>query len=152
MSRQTRDGAAETVSRDQILRHERGQRNIHFPCSANHEQGWQPYPVDPFSCYMCDHTLNDTAVYYSNSIYNIIRLYLSCLYSSNSDNAAILSHLYYNIISSVSVLNSITTSSILRCIYIYQVYIIYAKCSNPIFFLIIGLLGETILNTVLHVL
>ena len=22
-----------------------------FPCSANHEQDWQPYPVDPFSCY-----------------------------------------------------------------------------------------------------
>ena len=56
MSRLTRDGTAETVSRDQILRHERGQRNIHFPCSADHEQDWQPYPVDPYSCYMCDYT------------------------------------------------------------------------------------------------
>ena len=21
-------------------------------CSADHEQDWQPYPVDPYSCYM----------------------------------------------------------------------------------------------------
>ena len=35
------------VSRDQILGHVRGQGNIHFPCSADHEQDWQPYPVDP---------------------------------------------------------------------------------------------------------
>ena len=36
-----RDGTAESVSRDQILRRERGQGNIHFPCSAYHEQDWQ---------------------------------------------------------------------------------------------------------------
>ena len=54
MSRLTRDGTAEAVSRDQILRHERGQENIDFSCSADHEQDWQPYPVDPYSCYMCD--------------------------------------------------------------------------------------------------
>ena len=52
MSRVTRDGTAEPASRDQILRRERGQRNIHFPCSAHHVQDWQPYPVDPYSCYM----------------------------------------------------------------------------------------------------
>ena len=56
MSRLTRDGTAETVSRDQILRHERGQGNINFRCSADHKQDWQPYPVDPYFCYMCDHT------------------------------------------------------------------------------------------------
>ena len=56
MSRLTRDEIAEPVSRDQILRHERGQGNIHFSCSADHVQDWQPYPVDPYSCYMCDHT------------------------------------------------------------------------------------------------
>ena len=55
MSRLTRDGTAETVSRDHILRHERGQGNIFFPCLADHEQDWQPYPVDPYSCYMCHH-------------------------------------------------------------------------------------------------
>ena len=55
MSRLTRDGTAEPVSRDQILRHARGQGNIHFPCSADHEQDWQPYPVDPNSAIaLCD--------------------------------------------------------------------------------------------------
>ena len=47
MSRLTRDGTSEPISRDQILRRERGQRKIHFPCSADHQQDWQPYPVDP---------------------------------------------------------------------------------------------------------
>ena len=56
MSRLTRDGTAEPVSRDQILRHARGQGNIHFPCSADHEQDWQPYPVDPYSAICHDHT------------------------------------------------------------------------------------------------
>ena len=56
MSTLTRDGTVELVSRDQILRHERGQGNIHFSCSADHVQDWQPYPVGPYSCYMCDHT------------------------------------------------------------------------------------------------
>ena len=60
MSRLTRDGTPETVSRDQILRHERGQGNINFPCSADHEQDWQPYAVDPYSCYICDDTVNQT--------------------------------------------------------------------------------------------
>ena len=56
MSRLTRDGTAEPVLRDQILRRERGQGNIHFPCSADHEQDWQPYPVDPFYAICDDHT------------------------------------------------------------------------------------------------
>ena len=55
MSRLTRDGAAEPVSRGQILRHAaRGQGNIHFDCSADHEQDWQPYPVDPYSAIIRD--------------------------------------------------------------------------------------------------
>ena len=46
MSKLTRDGTAEPVSRDQILRRERGQRIIYFPCSAaDHEQDWPPCPV-----------------------------------------------------------------------------------------------------------
>ena len=56
MSRLTRDGTAETVARDQILRRERGQGKVHFPCSADHVQDWQFYTVDPYTCYMCDHT------------------------------------------------------------------------------------------------
>ena len=55
MSRLVRDGTAESVSRDQILRHERGQGKIHFSYLADHMQDWQPYPVDPYSCYICDH-------------------------------------------------------------------------------------------------
>ena len=38
MSRLTRDGTVEPVSRDQILRREREQGNIHFLCSADHVQ------------------------------------------------------------------------------------------------------------------
>ena len=49
MSRLMRDGTAEPVSRDQIFKHERWQENIYFPCSADHEQDWQPYSVDPYS-------------------------------------------------------------------------------------------------------
>ena len=56
MSRLTRDGTAEPVSRDQILRHARGQKNIHVPCLADHEKDWQPYPVDPYSAICDDHT------------------------------------------------------------------------------------------------
>ena len=63
MSRLTRDGTAETVSRDQNLRHGRGQGNIHFPCSADHEQDWQLYPVDPYSVICDDHTYIDTYIH-----------------------------------------------------------------------------------------
>ena len=55
MSRLARDGTAEPVSRDQILRHARGHGNVYFPCSADHEQDWQPYPVDPYSAICDDH-------------------------------------------------------------------------------------------------
>ena len=51
-----RDRTAESVSRDRILRRERRQGNIRFPCSADHEQHWQPYPVDPYSAICDDHT------------------------------------------------------------------------------------------------
>ena len=30
--------------------------NYSFPCSADHEQDWQPYPVDPYFCICDDHT------------------------------------------------------------------------------------------------
>ena len=56
MGRLTRDETAEPVSRDQILRHARGQGNIHFLCSADHEEDWQPYLVDPYSAICDDHT------------------------------------------------------------------------------------------------
>ena len=49
MIRLTQDGTAKPVSRDQILRRERGQGNIHSLCSSDHEQVWQFYPVGPYS-------------------------------------------------------------------------------------------------------
>ena len=67
MSRLTRDGTAEPVPRDQILRHERGLGNTHFPCSADHEQDWQPLPVDPYSALCDDHTY--TATMHTHVIY-----------------------------------------------------------------------------------
>ena len=36
------------------LRCERGQGHIHFSCTADHEQDWQPYPIDPYSAIVCD--------------------------------------------------------------------------------------------------
>ena len=86
VGRLTRDGTAEPVSRDQILRREqRGQGNIDFSCSADHVQYyWQPYPVDPYPCYMCDNTYN---IYLSFKInvyrilyMNIFYLFLSLVY------------------------------------------------------------------------
>ena len=64
MGRVARDGTAEPVSQDQILRRERGNGNIvRFPCSADHKQDWQPYPVDLYSAIIYDdntytHTLS----------------------------------------------------------------------------------------------
>ena len=55
-SRLKRDRTAEPVSQDQFLRRERGQENLHFSCSADHEQDWQPHPVDPYSAICDDHT------------------------------------------------------------------------------------------------
>ena len=64
-----RDGTAGPVSRDQILRRERGQGNIYFPCSADPAQDWQPHPVDPYSATSNDdtyirraYTLNRTVI------------------------------------------------------------------------------------------
>ena len=54
MSRLPRDGTAGLVSRDQILRHVRGQGNVRFFYSSDHEPDWQPYPVDPYSAVVCD--------------------------------------------------------------------------------------------------
>ena len=67
MSRVTRDGTAEPVSRDQILRHVRAQGKIDFPCSADHEQDLQPYPVDSYSAICGDHTCLSSAEKHSTT-------------------------------------------------------------------------------------
>ena len=52
----TRDGMAESVSRDQNVRRERGQGMlIHSPSSADNERDWQPYTVHPYSAKSDDH-------------------------------------------------------------------------------------------------
>ena len=56
MTRLALDGTAEPVSRNQIIRREQTQEIIYSPCSADHEQGGQPYPFDPHSAINDDHT------------------------------------------------------------------------------------------------
>ena len=70
MSRLTRDGAAEPVSRDPISRARTGTGEYYFPCSADSEQDWQPYAVDPYSA-ICDyHTYIHT---YTHTYIRLIR-------------------------------------------------------------------------------
>ena len=55
MSRLTREGTAEPVSRKTKflgLNEDSEILGIFFPFSANDEQDWQPHPVDPYSSYM----------------------------------------------------------------------------------------------------
>ena len=42
-----------------------GDRGITFPCSADHEQDWQPCPVDPYSAICDDHTYIHTYIHTS---------------------------------------------------------------------------------------
>ena len=63
MSRLAWDGTAEPVTRGQILRRERGQENDHYPCSVDHGQDWQPYPVDPYSAICDDYTYIHTYIH-----------------------------------------------------------------------------------------
>ena len=69
MSRLTRDGTAETLLQDQMLRRERGQGIVHFLCSADYEQDWQPYPIDPYTNVICDdHTYIHTYIHIQGSL------------------------------------------------------------------------------------
>ena len=75
------DGTAEPVSRRQIFRCEqRGQGSVHFSCSADHVQDWQPCPVDPYPSLlhiyvMAIHTKTSYATLYKECrrpiVYNI---------------------------------------------------------------------------------
>ena len=84
----TRDGTSEPVSRDQILRRERGPGNIHFLCSADdHEQDWQPYPVDPYSAICDDHIIGmlcvNSIITTSSVMYVDMYVYCINLYQSS---------------------------------------------------------------------
>ena len=93
MSRLTRDGTAEPVSRDQILRRERGHGNIHFPCSADHVQDWQPYLFDP-SCYMCDHTYIHTYIYTYIHTFTCIHKYIHTYTDDARHDVCMVTHMY----------------------------------------------------------
>ena len=58
-----RDGR--TCLARQILRHEQGQGNVHFPYLADHKQDLQPYPVDPYYVISYDHTYILYVIVYS---------------------------------------------------------------------------------------
>ena len=73
MSGLTRGGTVESVSRDQVLRRERVQRKYYFSCSADHEQNWQPYPVDLHSAESADHNSDVTATATSHTAYYFFR-------------------------------------------------------------------------------
>ena len=62
--RLTWSGTIEPVSWDQILRHERGQGE-NYPRSADHEEYWQPYPIDPYSTESADHALFESSKHIS---------------------------------------------------------------------------------------
>ena len=73
MSRLTRGGRAESVARDQVLRRERGQGTFNFPCSADQEQDWQPYPVNVYSI-TCDyHTFIVGAIFILLTVWCYVR-------------------------------------------------------------------------------
>ena len=101
MSRLTRDGTAETVSRDQILRRERGQGNIHSLCPADHEQVWLSYPVNPYSADF----IYILCLYIKQYRYNVCIIY-------TINNAAVKSihvlcvHSYHDTASSAALLSS----------------------------------------------
>ena len=59
MSRLTRDGTAEPVSRDQILRNARGQGNIIFPVQLTTSR----IGLDPYSAICDDHTYIHTCIH-----------------------------------------------------------------------------------------
>ena len=60
-----------------ILRREQGQEIIIFPCSADHEQDWQPYPVDPYV--MTTHNAPFTA--------SLLRKRQSCMYGPHTEQS-----------------------------------------------------------------
>ena len=42
---------------------------MHFPCTDDHEQDWQPYPIDPYSAICDDHTYK-----YMRVLYNVLHI------------------------------------------------------------------------------
>ena len=52
---------------------------IIFPCSADYVQDWRPYPVDPYSCYICDHTYIHTTGCHNPALASSAAIHLAML-------------------------------------------------------------------------
>ena len=75
MSRLTRDGTTEPVSRDQILRRVRGPNNISFSLFSRPRAGLTTFTVNSYSAICDDHTYIHTVIHTFSTDY-IDRLYL----------------------------------------------------------------------------
>ena len=73
MSRLTRDGTAEPVSRDQILRRERGQGNVHFPVQLTTSRILATLPGWSILCYICDDHIFRIFCLFVSSVYRNLR-------------------------------------------------------------------------------
>ena len=88
MSRRTRDGTAKPVSRDQILRRERGHGKYHIPCSADHVQDWH-------SCrLMFSSLLNVMAIhktfFFKHTYINTVSQYTYCILEKNQETPVLM--------------------------------------------------------------
>ena len=80
MNRLTRDGTAEPVSRDQIsgMHGDRGMFIFPVQLTTSRIIGNLTYPVDPYSCYMCDHyvcMVTHIARVWINRVYRVTQLH-----------------------------------------------------------------------------
>ena len=91
MGRTEFHGTVKPETRDHVLRCERGQRNIHSLCSADHEQVWQLYLVDPYSGkYAYIHTV---------PIHTAVPIYICIMYHEYSSTYVLSVHSYYDTVS-----------------------------------------------------
>ena len=85
MSKLTRDGTAEPVSRDQILWRERERRNIIFSVQLTTELDWQLYPFGPYSAKSANYTHVRCSFFaYKTNIQQIYYTNTSAVYSNTT--------------------------------------------------------------------
>ena len=82
MSRLTRDGTTELVLRD-IFSGRTGTRIFSFSCSADHEQEWQPYPVDSNSAIICVMTTHEDKLLNRSGPYRSVLIYMMDRFSGS---------------------------------------------------------------------
>ena len=60
------------------LRGVRGQGKFPFPCSVDHKQDWQPYPVDPYSAESADMYTHMYITAHSGPVILVLPRYYTC--------------------------------------------------------------------------